>query len=396
MADLEVVTRRYEALKPFLNEFQRRVLLGFEAGVLGRGGIAAVSGATGVAPVTISRGVKEVAGAPPSRVRAPGGGRKRLECADAGLMSALSELVEPDTAGDPMRPLLWTTKSTRVLAQELCRLGHRVSASKVRGLLSGMGYSLQANVKSIESGASHPDRDGQFRHINDEVAAHCGGGEPVISVDTKKKELVGLYKNPGQAWFLKGGPVLVNGHDFPNGIPKAIPYGIYDVACNQGWVSVGTDHDTSAFAAASIRSWWDTVGRHRYPHAARLLICADAGGSNAARSLGWKAELAALAADTGLTITMCHLPPGTSKWNKIEHKMFSFISKNWAARPLTSYQVIIDLINATTTSTGLTIRAELDTGAYPTGVVHTKAEIAALPITGHQYHPEWNYTIHPA
>jgi len=395
MDDVAVVGERYGTLKPYLDELQRRLLLGFEAARLGRGGVAAVAAATGAAPRTVSRGVEDLSRPPSGRVRKPGGGRKPASVKGPGVVAALKLLVEPDTAGDPMRPLLWTTKSTRVLAQELSEAGHLVSATTVRHLLAQEGYSLQANVKTIEKGATHPDRDAQFRHINDLVACYAATGCPVISIDTKKKELVGLYKNPGRSWSPVGTPLLVSGHDFPAGVDKAIPYGVYDVIANQGWVSVGMDHDTAAFAANTIRSWWDEMGHHRYPGATRLLICADGGGSNSSHSHAWKIEVAKLAADTGLAITVCHLPPGTSKWNKIEHRMFAFISKNWAARPLTSYQVILDLINATTTSSGLVIHARLDTADYPTGTTHTKADIQAIPITGDDFHPEWNYTINP-
>ena len=390
------MARVYRLMRPRLDEAQRRALLGCVAEEMGRGGVSAVSGATGVSRRVVAQGVKDVGAEPSGRVLAPGGGRKRLEEKDPGLVDALRGLVEPATAGDPTRPLLWTTKSTAVLAGELTGRGHKVSATKVRALLGEMGYSLQASVKSLERGEPHPDRDAQFGYINDQVASHAQDRCPVVSVDTKKKELVGPYKNPGRAWTPKGSPVLVNGHDFPGPDGKAIPYGVYDVLDNTGWVSVGMDLDTSAFAVNTIRSWWQNVGQARYPNAARLLICADAGGSNGSRYRAWKAEIAALAKETGLAITVCHLPPGTSKWNKIEHKMFAFISKNWSARPLVSYEVIVNLINATTTKTGLTIHAELNPGSYPTGVRHTKKQIDALPIKGHDFHPDWNYTAHPA
>jgi len=396
MDDLSLVADRYAVLKPFLDEAQRRLLLGYDANRLGHGGVAAVARATGSAPRTVSRGVEDLGRPPSTRVRRPGGGRKPQGIKDPGVVDALTRLVEPDTAGDPMRPLLWTTKSTRVLAKELGAQGHAVSATTVRHLLSDMGYSLQANMKTIETGGHHPDRDGQFRYINDQVASHAGAGCPVISIDTKKKELVGLYKNPGRAWSPVKSPTLVNGHDFPNGVDKAIPYGVYDVIANEGWVSVGMDHDTAAFAVNTIRTWWDELGKTRYLDATRLLICADSGGSNSARCHAWKIQIAQLAAETGLDITICHLPPGTSKWNKIEHKMFSFISTNWAARPLTSYQVILDLINATTTTSGLVIHARLDTADYPTGITFSKDAIDAVPIRRHNFHPDWNYTITPS
>jgi len=379
-----------------LDESQRRALVGCFAKLRGYGGVTGVSQVTGVSRTTITQGVKDLDSEPTGRVRAPGGGRKPITVTDPELMDVLKELVEPDTAGDPMRPLLYTLKSVRVLSQELAARGHKVSPSKVGQLLRAMGYSLQANVKTIETGATHPDRDAQFRYINNQIADHAADHCPVISVDTKKKELVGQYKNNGRAWSPTGQPIKVNGHDFPGEAGKAIPYGVYDVLANTGWVSVGVDHDTAQFAANTIATWWQQVGQPRYPEATRLLICADAGGSNAARSTAWKAEIAALAEATGLEITVTHLPPGTSKWNRIEHKMFAFISKNWAARPLVSYQLIVNLINATTTRTGLTIHAELDTDHYPLGVTYTKTQIAALPIKRHQFHPEWNYTAHPA
>jgi hypothetical protein len=342
------------------------------------------------------RGRADLRAPAPGRVRAAGAGRKPAEVADPGLAGALRALVEPTTAGDPMRVLLWTMKSTRELSRELGEVGHRASPTTVRKLLHQLGYSLQANAKSIEAGASHPDRDAQFRRINDLSAANLAAGRPVISVDAKKKELVGLYKNAGRAWAAKGRPVRVNGHDFPGPDGKAIPYGVYDVLANDGWVSVGCDHDTAAFAVNTIRSWWANIGLARYPGAEEILVCCDSGGSNSSRCRAWKVELAALAAETGLTITVAHLPPGTSKWNKIEHKMFSFITKNWAAVPLVSHRVVVDLISATTTSAGLTITAELDDRDYPTGATFTAARVAALPITAADFHPEWNYTIHPA
>ncbi|MFJ2630327.1 ISAzo13 family transposase, partial [Streptomyces sp. NPDC087532] len=298
--------------------------------------------------------------------------------------------------GDPMSPLRWTTKSTRNLAAELTRQGHRVCADTVGDLLREEGFSLQANAKTIE-GAQHPDRDAPFRYINEQARAHRDAGDAVISVDTKKKELVGQYRNAGRKWQPQGEPVKVKTHDFLDrqGPGKAIPYGIYDTIANTGWVSVGTDHDTAAFAVASIHRWWHTQGRDSYPTATRLLITADAGGSNGYRTRAWKAELAALAAETGLEITVCHLPPGTSKWNKVEHRLFSHISMNWRGRPLTSHDVIVNSIAATTTRTGLAVRAELDTSPYPTGVKVTDAEIDALPMSRHRFHGDWNYTLHP-
>ncbi len=388
---------KFGVLLPHLDERQRRLYLGSEARALGHGGIRVVAGAAGVAEGTVSRGVAELeAGDEPlGRARAEGGGRKRAADLDPGLRPALLALVEPDERGDPMSPLRWTTKSLRVLAAELTRQGHRVSADTVAGLLHEEGFSLQANAKTIE-GRQHPDRDAQFRYINEQARACQDAGEPVISVDTKKKELVGEFKNAGRAWRPKGEPARVGDHDFPDPeLGKAIPYGVYDVAANTGWVSVGTDHDTAAFAVESIRRWWNGAGAAAYPGARRLLITADAGGSNGYRTRAWKVELAAFALQAGLEITCCHFPPGTSKWNQIEHRLFSHITMNWRGRPLTSHQVILGTIAATTTATGLTVHAELDDGAYPTGTEVTGQQMAALPITGHGWHGNWNYTLHP-
>jgi len=384
-------------MRPHLDERQRRLLLGVEARQLGRGGIKAIAVATGVHPDTVARGVREVDGVPEpvARIRAPGGGRKRLADTDPGLSQALRALVDPQTRGDPMSALLWTTKSTRHLAAVLTADGHPVSDRTVARSLGEMGFSLQGNAKVIE-GSQHADRDEQFRYLNDQVREHQGGAQPVVSVDTKKKELVGAFKNGGREYQPTGTPEQVNVHDFPDKeLGKAIPYGIYDVAANIGWVSVGTDHDTSAFAVATLRRWWNTVGRARYPHADRLLICADGGGSNGHRVRAFKIELARFAADTGLTVTVCHLPPGTSKWNKIEHRMFSQITMNWRGRPLISHQTIVDLIAHTTTSTGLKIHCELDTDQFPTGIKYTAQQVDALPLRRHKFHPDWNYTIHP-
>jgi len=391
------VARKYAVLRPHLDERQRRLLLGAEAHELGRGGIKAVAEATGVHPDTIARGVREVAGepGPQAGVRAPGGGRKKLAETDPQLAAELKGLVDPDTRGDPMSPLVWTTKSTRNLAGALTRMGHAVSDRTVARMLAGLGFSLQGNAK-VSEGRQHEDRDAQFRYINDQVREYLAAGLPVVSVDAKKKELVGEFKNGGREYQPTGSPVPVNVHDFMDTeLGKAIPYGIYDMAANTGWVSVGTDHDTSAFAVATLRRWWDAIGTTRYPHARQLLICADGGGSNGYRTRAWKMELAAFAAETGLQVTVCHLPPGTSKWNKIEHRLFSQITLNWRGRPLTSHQVIVDLIGATTTATGLTVHAELDTGAYPTGARYTRKQVDALPIARHSFHGEWNYTVRP-
>ena len=393
----ELVARKYAVLRPHLDEKQRRLVLGIEAAELGRGGITMVAEATGVHPDTVARGVREVEGRPEPqvRVRAPGGGRKKLAEVDPELAVRLRELVDPVTRGDPMSPLVWTTKSTRNLAGALSAMGHPVSDRTVARMLAAMGFSLQGNAKVIE-GAQHADRDAQFGYLNQQVTQHLAAGAPVVSVDTKKKELVGEFHNRGREYQPAGAPERVNVHDFPDKeLGKAIPYGVYDVSANTGWVSVGTDHDTSAFAVQTLRRWWDTIGRHRYPAADRLLICADGGGSNGSRVRAWKIELAKFSADTGLQITACHLPPGTSKWNKIEHRLFSQITMNWRGRPLKTHQIIVDLINSTTTTTGLTVHCVLDTAQYPTGIKYTNKDVDALPITRHDFHGEWNYTLGP-
>jgi transposase len=388
---------KFEAIFPHLDERQRRLLMGAEARAFGHGGIRLVARAAGVREATVSLGVGELDSgqAPLGRVRRPGGGRKRAVDLDPGLRTALLALVEPDMRGDPMSPLRWTTKSTRNLAAELTRQGHRVSADTVGDLLREEGFSLQGNAKTME-GKQHPDRDGQFGYINEQARTFQQAGDPVISVDCKKKELVGPYKNAGRQWCPKGDPVRVDTHDFPDKeLGKAVPYGIYDLAANTGWVNVGTDHDTAAFAVESIRRWWNGAGRSTYPQARRLLITADAGGSNSYRTRAWKTELAALAAEMGLPITVCHLPPGTSKWNRIEHRLFCHITMNWRGRPLTSHEVIVESIAATTTRTGLSVHAELDTSRYPTGVEVSDTTMAALPIARHDFHGDWNYTLHP-
>jgi transposase len=389
---------KFEVLLPHLDERQRRLAIGAEARALGHGGIRAVARAAGVSEVTVSRGAAELESGqdPLGRVRRPGGGRRRLADLDPGLRPALLAMVEPDVRGDPMSPLRWTTKSTRRLAAELTGQGHRISADTVADLLREEGFSLQANAKTLE-GKQHPDRDAQFRYLNEQVREHRDAGQPVISVDTKKKELVGEFKNGGREWQPGGEPVRVSVHDFADpALGKAVPYGIYDLAANAGWVNVGCDHDTAAFAVTSIRRWWHGQGKSTYPQATRLLITADAGGSNGYRTRAWKIELAALAAETGLTITVCHLPPSTSKWNKIEHRLFSHITMNWRGRPLTSHEVIVQTIAATTSRSGLRVHAELDTGTYPTGVRIGDADMAALPLTRHTFHGDWNYALHPA
>ncbi len=400
MADLmvtqEMLAAKFGAVFPHLNERQRRLVLGAEARALGHGGIRLVARAAGVREATVSLGVDELeAGTEPlGRARRPGGGRKPAAETDPGLVPALRALVEPDERGDPVSPLRWTVKSTRVLAGELTRQGHAVSAETVGKLLHREGFSLQGNAKTIE-GKQHPDRDAQFRYINEQARVHQGSSDPVISVDTKKKEQVGEYASSGRQWRPAGDPARVRDHDFPGPEGKAIPYGIYDLAADAGWVNVGTDHDTAEFAVESIRRWWNARGRQDYPAARRLLITADAGGSNGYRTRAWKAGLAGLAAQAGLEITVCHFPPGTSKWNKIEHRLFSHITMNWRGRPLTSHEVVVSTIAATTTRTGLTVRAELDPASYGTGIKISNAQMAALPLTRHDWHGDWNYTLHP-
>ena len=388
---------KFAALFPHLDERQRRLLLGAEARALGHGGIRLVAGAAGVREATVSLGAGELeSGAEPlGRARRPGGGRKRAADLDPGLRPALLALVEPDERGDPMSPLRWTAKSTRVLADELMAQGHKVSADTVGDLLRAEGFSLQGNAKTTE-GAQHPDRDAQFRYISEQARACQMAGDPVISVDTKKKELVGDFANGGKEYRPQGRPVPVRTHDFMDkDLGKAIPYGVYDVAADAGWVNVGTDHDTAAFAVESIRRWWKAMGRAAYPRARRLLVTADAGGSNSYRTRAWKAELAAFAAETGLAVTVCHFPPGTSKWNKIEHRLFSHITMNWRGRPLASHDVIVSAIAATTTRAGLTVRAGLDPGSYPEGAKVSDEQIAALPLDRHEWHGDWNYTLRP-
>ncbi|WP_328842767.1 ISAzo13 family transposase [Streptomyces sp. NBC_00258] len=388
---------KFEAVLPHLDERQRRLLMGAEARSIGHGGIGLVARAAGVREGTVSLGVAELDSgqAPLGRVRRAGGGRKRTVDLDPGLRPALLALVEPDVRGDPMSPLRWTTKSTRHLAGELTRRGHRISADTVADVLREEGFSLQGNAKTVE-GRQHPDRDGQFRYINEQAKAHQAAGDPVISVDTKKKEIVGPYRNGGREWRPAGDPVQVSTHDFPDKeLGKAVPYGIYDLAANTGWVSVGTDHDTAAFAVESIRRWWKGRSQHDYPQAKRLLVTADAGGSNGYRTRAWKAELAALALETGMNITVCHFPPGTSKWNRIEHRLFAHITMNWRGRPLTSHDVIVQSIAATTTRTGLSVHAELDTTAYETGIRIGDRQMDALPLSRHDWHGDWNYTLRP-
>ncbi len=399
MVDHTAIRERYDVLSPHLDERGRRSFAAGEARAAGYGGIAAVCQATGIAASTIGRGLKELArgsDVAPHRVRRPGGGRKALVVKDATLLDDLLALVSPSERGDPMSPLRWTCKSLRRLAAELAARGHQISHTVVGELLKQQKFSLQANSKTRE-GDCHPDRDAQFAHINASVTQALNEQQPVISVDTKKKELVGDFKNAGREWRPQGAPEEVRVHDFLiKEFGRAVPYGIYDLAANAGWVSVGIDHDTAAFAVQTIRTWWRSVGAKRYPAAKRLTITADGGGSNGSRLRLWKRELQALANELGIDISVHHFPPGTSKWNRIEHRLFSFISMNWRAKPLVSYRVIVDLISATTTDTGLTVRCELDTNAYPKGITVPDEEMDAITITHDEFRGEWNYTIRPA
>ena len=393
------LTEKYESIASLLDERQRRRWLGIEARALGRGGVSAVARATGASRTTVTAAVAELAGGgggddSAGRVRRAGAGRPPVSQRDPAVVAALERLVDPTTRGDPESPLRWTSKSTRTLADELCAQGHSVAPRTVAKLLHESGYSLQATRKTRE-GRDHPDRDAQFRYLSGQINAHLGSGDPVVSVDTKKKELVGRYKNAGREWQPTGQPEQVEVYDFIGEAGKAIPYGVYDVAANAAWVSVGRDHDTAAFAVATLRRWWQAMGRPLYPHSRRLLICADGGGSNGYRVRLWKVELAALAAETRLEITVCHLPPGTSKWNKIEHRLFSHISMNWRGRPLESHETVVQLIAATTTHSGLAVQAELDDRTYPKGTKITDEQMASLPLTRHDFHGEWNYTLQP-
>jgi Rhodopirellula transposase DDE domain len=398
MIDEEKLRQRFVAMSPHLDERGRRQFAAVEARLAGYGGIAGVARATGIAPSTIGRGLAELDDPAPlsaDRVRRPGGGRRTVVVRDPQLLTALDELVAPGARGDPMSPLRWTSKGLRPLAAELGKMGHPISHTTVGELLREMGFSLQGNRKTRD-GDSHPDRDAQFAYLNGAVSAALEHGEPVISVDAKKKELVGDFKNPGREWRPHGDPEEVRVHDFLiEELGRAIPYGVYDLAANEGWVNVGIDHDTASFAVHSIRRWWQEIGRVRYSQAHRLIITADCGGSNGMRLRLWKRELQELANELGLAIEVHHLPPGTSKWNQIEHRLFSFISMNWRARPLISYRVIIDLISATRTRTGLAVRCELDRARYPKGVTVSDAEFAAINITRDAFHGDWNYTIHP-
>ena len=398
MTDASAIADRFTALAPFLDERQRRIAVAIEARALGTGGISAASRATGMSRKAISLGLTELAdpAAPASnRVRRKGGGRKPITTTDPGIAAALDRLVDPVTRGDPESPLRWTSKSLRNLADELTASGHPVSHQAVADLLEDRGYSLQANKKTTE-GAAHPDRDAQFQYIGALARAQVEAGQPLVSVDAKKKELVGDFKNGGRELQPLFTPEKVRTHDFLDPrLGKVTPYGVYDIGRNEGWVNVGTDHDTAAFAVASLRGWWLTMGRATYANARNLMITADGGGSNGSRLRLWKTELQKFATEIGLPITICHLPPGTSKWNKIEHRLFSFITQNWRGKPLVSHEVILSLIGATKTRTGLTVRAELDSRLYPTGVTPTREEYAAVRLARHEFHGEWNYTIKP-
>jgi hypothetical protein len=399
MVDGDPIRERWLIVRDELDERGRRMWAAAEARSHGRGGIAAVVRATGISEATVRRGIAEVNRgdrAPEGRVRRPGAGRPSIGEREPGLREALLALLEGATRGDPESPLLWTSRSVANLTAALCAQGFEVHESTVRRQLRGLGFSLQANRKTHE-GADHPDRDGQFQHIAALSAQVLAAKEPVISVDTKKKELIGSYKNAGRELAPTGEPILVNTHDFiDKELGKAIPYGIYDVGRDEGWVSVGISADTAQFAVAAIGSWWQALGRERYPKAATLTITADCGGSNSYRIRLWKTELQRLADETGLTIRVMHYPPGTSKWNKIEHRLFSYISINWRAKPLVSRQTVIDLIASTTTSTGLKVYARLDPNTYPTKIQVGDEQIKAVNLQGDEFHPEWNYTISPS
>lgn len=401
MSESMMVAKRFKSLSWAMDERMRRLYGAAEAQALGYGGISAVSEATGISRRALTQGIKELAseaspaGQAKGRQRRAGGGRKAATVSNPKLLLALEALIEPSTRGDPQSPLRWTCRSLRELAESLARQGHAISYRVVGELLKQLGYSLQANRKTLEGGA-HVDRDAQFQFIHRQVQAYQRAAQPVISVDTKKKELVGNYKNAGRQWQPEGHPESVKVHDFVDEqLGRANPYGVYDLMHNEGWVSVGTDHDTASFAVESIRRWWQTMGQSLYPQATELLITADGGGSNGSRVRLWKVELQALASELKLAIRVAHLPPGTSKWNKIEHRLFSFISMNWRGRPLISHEVIVNLIAATTTSTGLRVQARIDDSIYPTGIKIPDADIASLNIERDSFHGEWNYVIRP-
>jgi hypothetical protein len=397
---VEPEERRWLKVLGTLNERQARLYVAQKALELGRGGISRLARLTGMSRPTIMKGMAELSGRGPlpseeARVRRPGGGRKRVEEADPTIAEAINRILEESTAGDPMSSLKWTSRSTRAIAEELTREGHPVSDVTVGRYLREMEYSLQANVKNLE-GKQHPDRDSQFRYINQQVASWMRSSEPVISVDTKKKELVGRFRNAGRTWRQRGEPEAVLTHDFPHmGVGKAIPYGAYDVGRDEALVNVGVSHDTGEFAVASVRQWWNTLGKRSYPSAKRLLICADAGGSNGSRLRAWKWHLQQLADEIGVAVTVCHYPPGTSKWNKIEHRLFSFISIQWRGKPLISFETVVSLIGSTKTRTGLNVKAVLDTAQYMIGESISSRQMSSLRLSGHDFHPDWNYTIIP-
>jgi hypothetical protein len=397
--DIARIRKKYKLLKAELNERTRRLWCASEAEAIGFGGITRVAEATGMSKPAILRGVRQLRGEaelPAGRVRQRGGGDKPLKDKDPTLLPDLDALVEPATRGDPMSPLRWTCKSTANLSDELKKQGHKTSPRTVAKLLKDQGYSLQANRKTKEGKKSHPDRNAQFEHINETAKRFARRGQPVISVDTKKKELVGDYKMAGREWHPAGEPETVQMHDFPDPrVGKAIPYGVYDINHNEGWVNVGIDHDTPDFAVAAIRAWWKRLGSRRYPNATDLMINADSGGSNSARSRGWKMALQKLADETGIRVTVCHFPPGTSKWNKIEHRMFCHISQNWRGRPLLTHDIVVSLIANTATRAGLTIKAKLDTRSYPTGIKVSKDDFETLNLTLDRFHGDWNYVITP-
>jgi hypothetical protein len=396
------IRRKFRQLQGALNERSRRLWAASEALEIGWGGVTAVAEATQMSQTTVHAGIAELrtprrarTALPPERIRRPGGGRRRATLNDPQLLPALNGLVEPTSRGDPESPLRWTIKSTRTLAEELIRRNHRISYGTVATLLGQAGYSLQSNRKTRE-GASHPDRNAQFEYLNAEVAKFLKRGQPAISVDTKKKELVGDFKNGGRDWRPRGQPEEVRVHDFQDAVlGKAIPYGVYDILNNQGWVSIGIDHDTAAFAVNTIRRWWKRMGRRRFPIARELLVTADSGGSNSGRCRLWKVALQELADDIQLKITVAHLPPGTSKWNKIEHRLFSFITQNWRGQPLASLQTVVELIGHTHTTTGLVVCAELDKNTYPKGIEVPDGQLEAVQLKPHAFHGEWNYTIVP-
>lgn len=399
-AHVESIRKKYESLCDVMNERQRRLWAGTEALAIGRGGIACVAEATGMSRTTVRAGIREVEsssarGVEPGRIRRRGAGRRSLVDNDPGLPKALDALIEPMTRGAPDSPLRWTCKSTRRLAVELSGRGHPISRQGVARLLKSQGYSLQANRKTVE-GKQHPDRNAQFEYINKRVRSAHRRSQPAISVDTKKKELIGPYKNAGREWRPSGDPEKVSTHDFPDKeLGKVIPYGVYDLSANTGWVSVGVDHDTADFAVESIRRWWVRMGKRSYPNAHELTITADSGGSNGYRSRAWKVALQRFADRTGLRIRVHHFPPGTSKWNKIEHRMFCHITRNWRARPLTSRQAVVELIGRTKTTTGLQVRAQLDTNTYPTGIKISDDELAKVRLRPDKFHGEWNYKVIP-